>query len=695
MGIVSTIPEKCRRCYACVRECPAKAIKVIAGQATVIAEQCVACGNCVKVCTQKAKRIEDATVLVRRLLEGGDTVVALLAPSFPAAFDGVSPGRVVGALRRLGFSQVWEVAFGAELISRPYAELARQAIRGGDTVISTPCPAIVSYVQKYLPQLRPALARVVSPMIATARAVRSRLGAGVRVVFIGPCIAKKAEIKDPEVQGAVDAALTFEELLALFSAAEITPAAEKPSVFDGPSAYLGRSIPISGGLLRTAGIDSDILQNTVLVTEGKDRVMTAFRELADGKSKARVLDVLFCEGCINGPKMVKGLSVFARKDILTDHIREMNSRAAPHDLQEAPGGFDEIDLARGFRDDAVVLPQPTEEEISRALRCMRKFSPADQLNCGSCGYSSCRDKAVAVCQGLAEVSMCLPYLVEELEGTLSSLQRSHQVTQDKLVQTERLASMGQISAGVAHEINNPLSTILLYSHMLLKAHREGDAESEDIQMIVSEANRCRTIMRGLLDFARQTRVVKAATDLGALIEDVAAAANLRIREAGGAAAGGAPAPIQVRTEVAAGLPSLLLDAQQIRQMLVNLVQNGIDAVESRLAAAAPGHSPGEVCVGAALSLKKDHVHLTVRDNGTGMPPEVVREIFTPFYTTKELGKGTGMGLSIVYGVVKMHAGDISVESEPGQGTTFLVRLPAECTPPREEPHERVMDRAAG
>ena len=187
-----------------------------------------------------------------------------------------------------------------------------------------------------------------------------------------------------------------------------------------------------------------------------------------------------------------------------------------------------MDLSREFREDAVVLPQPTEEEIAAALRRMRKFGPQDQLNCGSCGYPSCRDKAVAVCQGLAEVSMCLPYLVEELEGTLSSLQRSHQATQDRLVQTERLASMGQISAGVAHEINNPLSTILLYSHMLLKAHREGDAESEDIQMIVSEANRCRTIMRGLLDFARQSRVVKTPTDLGALVGEVAQAANLRL-----------------------------------------------------------------------------------------------------------------------------------------------------------------------
>ena len=682
MSIVSTIPEKCRRCYACVRECPAKAIKVIAGQATVIAEQCVACGNCVKVCTQKAKRIEDATMLVGRLLRGGETksagyvgaksveyvgaksveyvgaVYAIIAPSFPAAFPDVPPGQIVGALRHLGFAQVWEVAFGAELVSREYARLAHEAIRGGRTVVSSPCPAIVSYVQKYLPRLRGSLARVVSPMIATARAIKDRHGAGVRIVFIGPCIAKKAEIKDPFVQGTVDAVLTYEELLSMFAAAGISPQAEDPCEFDGPSAYLGRSIPISGGLLRAAGIDSDILQNNVLVTEGKDRVLPVFRELAEGKSKARVLDVLFCEGCINGPKMTNALSVFARKEMLTDHINELNVAMGGQNIQEALSEFDRVDLSRDFSEDAVVLPQPTESEIAVALQKMRKFGPEDQLNCGSCGYPSCRDKAVAVCQGLAEVSMCLPYLVEELEGTLS-------LTQDKLVQTERLASMGQISAGVAHEINNPLSTILLYSHMLLKAHREGDPESEDIQMIVSEANRCRTIMRGLLDFARQSRVVKTPTGLGRLVRELADAMNVKLD----------PAVAQVRCEVAPGLPLLPLDSDQVRQMLLNLVQNGIDAVEEWVAADAGG--PGEVVISALLSASGDMVHLRVSDTGSGMPPEVLKDIFTPFYTTKQLGKGTGMGLSIVYGVVKMHAGDIAVDSEVGRGTSFLVRIPVD------------------
>ncbi len=674
MGIVSTIPEKCRRCYTCVRECPAKAIKVIAGQATVIEEQCIACGNCVKVCTQKAKRIEDSTMVVKRMLEDGGKVFACLAPSFPVAFADTEPGRIVAAVRQLGFSQVWETAFGAELISQEYAILARQAIKAGRPVVSTPCPAIVSYVEKYLPSLHDALAPIVSPMIAAARAIKRRFGAGVRVVFIGPCIAKKAEIKDRYVQGTVDAVLTFDELSAMLEEADIDPSLLVPSRFDSPPAYLGRSIPLSGGLARAAGFDVDILQNSMLVTEGKDRVTSALKELAEGRSKARMFDLLFCEGCINGPKMPGSLGVFARKEMLTDYINDQNTRQASRDMGETIAEFSDVDLSREFAEEAVVLPQPAEAEIAATLRLMRKYTPEDQLNCGSCGYGSCREKAIAVCQGLAEVSMCLPYLVEELETTLASLQRSHQATQNKLVQTERLASMGQISAGVAHEINNPLSTILLYSHMLLKAHREGDPESEDIQMIVNEANRCRSIMRGLLDFARQSRVVKVPTDLGLIARDLADNMNMKLGTNG----------IRVRAEVQPGMPKVSADGDQIRQMLANLVQNGIDAIDDH----------GEVVVSVGLSETRDLAELRVRDTGVGMPQEALKDIFTPFYTTKALGKGTGMGLSIVYGVVKMHAGDITVDSEVGKGTTFHVRIPV-GEKAREEPHGLGQDSSSG
>ena len=677
MGIVSTIPEKCKRCYTCVRECPVKAIKVINGQATVIAEQCIACGNCVKVCTQIAKRIEDSSMLVARLLKGGEKVVACLAPSFPVAFPEASPDRIVAAVRKLGFAEVWEVAFGAELISSEYARLARLAIQTGRAVVSTPCPAIVSYIQKYAPDLRWALAPIVSPMIAAARAVKQRHGAGVRVVFIGPCIAKKAEIRDPFVQGIVDAVLTYEELARMLAEAGIEAASQEPGAFDGPQSHLGRSIPISGGLLRAAGFDADILQNSVLVTEGKERVLAALKELADGHSKARVYDLLFCEGCINGPKMTGSMSGLARKEMLTDHINERNRSTGTLDLVEAIADFADLAMDREFSEQAVVLPRPTEEDIVAALKRMRKFTFEDQLNCGSCGYPSCREKAIAMCQGLAEASMCLPFMVEELEATLKVLQRSHDAAQDRLCKTERLASMGQISAGVAHEINNPLSTILLYSHMLLKAHREGDSEAEDIQMIVNEANRCRTIMRGLLDFARQSRVVKAPADFGSLLRDLVDSMLMKLGDG----------RVRVRCEIEDGFPPVLVDSEQVRQMLVNLVQNAIDAVE------AAGRD-GVVTVSAGLSESHDLAVLRVKDTGCGMPPEVLSEIFTPFYTTKQLGKGTGMGLSIVYGVVKMHAGDISVDSEEGKGTTFTVRFPV-GEKSKEEIHELGKDSAAG
>ena len=255
-------------------------------------------------------------------------------------------------------------------------------MKDGQAVVSTPCPAIVSYVQKYMPALHGALVNVVSPMIAVARAIRHRHGAGVRVVFIGPCIAKKAEIKDPFVQGTVDAVLTYEELLAMFQAAGIHPEEEAPGAFDGPAANLGRSLPISGGLLRAAGFDADILQNSVLVTEGKDRVLPALKELAEGKSKARVLDVLFCEGCINGPKMTNTMSVFARKEMLTDHINEQTLSMGGRDMAESLIGVPACRPVRGT-------------SPSRRLRCpsprRRRFS----RRCAGCASSAPRTSSTA------------------------------------------------------------------------------------------------------------------------------------------------------------------------------------------------------------------------------------------------------------------------------------------------------------
>lgn len=657
MGIVTTIPEKCKRCYTCVRECPAKAIKVESGQAMVMEERCIVCGNCVKVCAQKAKSIEHSVAYVEKMLQENQRVFACLAPSFPAAFYPTRPNKVISALRKIGFSKVWEVAFGAELISKEYDKLFKKSLDTGERVITTPCPAIVSYVLKYIPSLHNALAPIVSPMIAVARAIRHRYGSDVRIVFIGPCIAKKNEIRDPCVEGIVDAVLSYKELDQLFDEAGIEAESLQEGSFDSPPCNVGRSFPISGGLLKTAGLSTDILENNILITEGKDRVLTALRELAEGKCQVHFFDILFCEGCINGPKMRNDMSVFARKQIIADFVNEQSKHTTEEDVAAAQSEFKDLDLSRTFSSQVLILPQPTEEEISAALRAMRKFSPDDQLNCGACGYPTCREKAIAVCQGLAEPEMCLPYLVDELEVALGRLRQSHEdlvSAQQRLVQTERLASMGQISAGVAHEINNPLGTIILYSHILLKRLQD-DSSNEDLKMIVGEATRCKNIVRGLLDFSRQSRISKAPTDLTQLIREVVTIMNQKVKLSG----------IRITSDLQHKLPTMMLDATQIKQMLINLVQNGIDAIDGS----------GDVNIKAQASEIDDTIEIRVTDNGCGIPEENLSRLFTPFFTTKEIAKGTGLGLAISYGIVKMHSGNISVKSEKGKGTTFFISLP--------------------
>lgn len=263
MGIVTTIPEKCRRCYTCVRECPAKAIKVEHGQAAVIEERCIACGNCIKVCAQKAKKIEDSTILVRQMLEEKQAVFACLAPSFPAAFAEQNPAQMISAVRRLGFQEVWNVAFGAELVSREYHQLFQKMKAKGKVMIASPCPAIVSFVERYIPSLVDSLAPIVSPMVATARAIKHRHGPSAQVVFIGPCTAKKAEIQEPSVAGTVAAVMTYSGLAKMLDEAGIHSRELAPSVFDGPAGFTGGAFPIPGGLLKTANLSADILANDI------------------------------------------------------------------------------------------------------------------------------------------------------------------------------------------------------------------------------------------------------------------------------------------------------------------------------------------------------------------------------------------------------------------------------------------------
>ena len=214
LQLVKTIGERCRRCYTCVRECPAKAIQILEGQASVIQTRCIGCGNCVTVCSQNAKQVLSGIEATEELLAGDAPVAAIVAPSYPAEFGECSTAGLVGALRELGFAQVHEVSFGADLVAAEYARLLQS---DGGRYVATSCPAVVSYVRKYHPDLLDRLAPIVSPMIAVARVLHARYGPELNIVFIGPCIAKKGEATYEQFEGEVHAALTYVELRAMFA----------------------------------------------------------------------------------------------------------------------------------------------------------------------------------------------------------------------------------------------------------------------------------------------------------------------------------------------------------------------------------------------------------------------------------------------------------------------------------------------
>ncbi len=652
MVSVYTVAEICKKCYSCVRSCPTKALQVRGGQAEIIEEFCISCGWCVRACSQKAKRVRSSLEAVRGILAGPGSVYALLAPSFPAAFLDVEPARLVGALKAAGFTEVFEVAFGADLVSHAYNEAFRRMLEEDPEgfMISSPCPAVVFYVEKMLPELAPHLAKIVSPMEATARVVKRKMGAEGKIVFIGPCVAKKVEARR---WATVDEVLTFEELGELFSGAGVDPRGSPPADFHPPRANLGRIYPVTGGLLKAASIDADILESPVYVVEGQERVMEMLAVLSNRvksgqRTTYRLFDLLFCEGCIGGPVMVNDLTFFERKKFVVEYMTE---RPVIRDIKEwAEKNRDILDVDLSTTFDSVVREEVAvpEEEIVKILAMTGKLTRQDELNCGACGYPSCREKAKAVWRGKAEVEMCLPYLISKIEKTVSDLTEN----QARLIQAEKLASMGQMAAGIAHEINNPLGVVLMYAHILKDELAEGVTGREDAERIIHEAERTRQIVRGILNFAREEKVERKSTDINALIK----------RSVSGIVGTSQDGKYRVELRLDGSLRHQRVDPGQLRQVFDNLITNAVEAM------------PDGGTILITTEDGKDEFTVAIADNGPGISQENLPKMFTPFFTTKKVGKGTGLGLSVCYGIVKMHGGTIQASNNAEGGACFTVRI---------------------
>lgn len=649
--LVFTIKDRCRVCFTCVRECPVKAIRMINGQAEVINERCIGCGNCVKVCSQGAKVFLNTTDKVNQLLHSNDKVAAIVAPSYPADFINISPPeQLIGMIRALGFDYVNEVAFGADLVAKEYDKILDN--NNMKASISSDCPAIVFYIEQYHPHLVRYLAPVVSPMVATARILRKKHGNQLRIVFIGPCIAKKAESDE------IDEVITFLELRDMLRKARITPHSSHHISFDPPFAAKGAIFPVSRGLLQTLHFEEDIAEGNIVVAEGRINFKEAIHEFENGFIRQH-LELLCCEGCIMGPGMSKGGKRYARRNAISQHVRNNLKKINHNSWLSAIEYYSKINLKQTFTPTDRRLATPHINDIEKVLQTLGKHDHSEHLNCGACGYDTCQDHAIAIVQGLAEDEMCLPYTIEKLHHSIAQLNETNQQlasAKEALHHSEKLANMGQLSAGIAHELNNPLGIITMYSNILIDEIEPDTPFLDDLKLIAQQADRCKKIVGGLLNFARKNQVNLCYTNMIELVEN---SINTILHSP----------KITISFQHQIKNPYAMVDRDQITQVLTNLEKNAIEALPD---------SGGELSI--KLTENSESITLILADNGCGISQENMEKIFTPFFTTKDVGKGTGLGLPLIYGIVKMHKGTIDVSSNANiinghTGTQFKITLP--------------------
>ncbi len=398
--------SNCKNCYKCIRHCPVKSIRFSGNQAYIIGNECVMCGQCFVVCPQDAKQIVDETEKVKVLLGSGSPVVASLAPSFIANYDGIGIESMRDGMKKLGFYDVEETAIGATIVKSEYERICDQEDR--DNIITSCCHSVNLLIQKHYPKLLPYLADVMSPMQAHCKDIKRRIP-GAKTVFIGPCVAKKDEAQYYE--GIVDAVLTFDELTAWFKSEKIV----LEQKVDSEEHSRARFFPTTGGILKTMALDNP--KYTYLAIDGMENCIGALKDIESGNIHNCFIEMSACSGsCIGGPVMEK----FHRSPV-KDYVT-VAKYAGPKDFLVYTPSRKEIEKEFTIIDQRNT--EPSEQEIRETLHQMGKMKPSDELNCGSCGYNTCREKAVAILQGKAEISMCLPFLKDKAENFSDTIARN-------------------------------------------------------------------------------------------------------------------------------------------------------------------------------------------------------------------------------------------------------------------------------
>lgn len=400
MSILKLKKANCKNCYKCVRNCPVKSIEVKDHQAQILERDCILCGNCILTCPQDAKEVRNDLEIVKNLIRGDKDIIASVAPSFIANYNVSTFEEFKDILKKIGFSEAYETAQGAFLVKSEYEKLI--AKNTGETIISSCCPTVVKLIQKHHPNTLRNLAPVLSPMQAHGKLIKEE-NPNAQVVFIGPCISKKDEIEN--YPGIIDIALTFDELNQWLEEEQInvTNTEAIPS-----SKYLSRFFPVAGGIIRTMNIDTNYKYISI---DGLDNCIDALNEIEEGKFENCFIEMSACNGsCVNGPAKGKNKLNLINAQIKVEELAFNRETFCDYDLNI------DMNLNKEIKSEEIVYLPPSKSDIAAILKKMGRNSLSDELNCGTCGYHTCREKAIAVYFGKAEITMCLPYMRSKAES---------------------------------------------------------------------------------------------------------------------------------------------------------------------------------------------------------------------------------------------------------------------------------------
>jgi Na+-translocating ferredoxin:NAD+ oxidoreductase RNF subunit RnfB len=442
MQLINIDLEKCNNSHACIRACPVQAITIQRNTEfpEINHDRCIGCGSCLNVCAVNAVSYINSTEKTFELLASDHKIAAIVDPSISGEFPDITDyRRFVEMIRTLGFDYVNEVSFGVDLVAREYNKLIKNF--KGKYYITANCPSIVSYVEKYYPELVTNLTPIVTPMTATAMVVRKKFGNDIKVVYFGPCVSAKDEALRHEGPGKVDMVLTFHELREMFKKKNVKESTVEYSDFDEPIGYLGSLYPLSKGFISAADLNESIMESTIFTTDGKFNIMDAIDEFSQGPEVLKKhFNLFYNKGCLMGPGTTPDDRKFLRKALVIDYAKKRLKDFDKKKWEKNMEFFSDLNLSRTFVKDDQRIEMPSEEQIEEILKSVGK-STDEKSSCNACGFRSCHDFAVAVSQGLAKPTTCLTYSLKNKQDFIKTLKTNNEKlrkTQHELEENEKI-----------------------------------------------------------------------------------------------------------------------------------------------------------------------------------------------------------------------------------------------------------------